>query len=106
MKKTIITFLAIVAANIVALAGNNSKQAEEERFAALAETVARPNIPDYSVNIKDFNGDFNKAMKALALKGGGRLIVPAGIWNTAPIEFESNCELHVESGALVLFTSD
>lgn len=106
MRKTFVLLLALIAANIVALAGDNALTQQELRLAALAETVKRPQIPDYSVNIKDFKGDFNKAMKALAQKGGGRLIVPAGIWNTGPIEFENNCELHVEAGALVLFTPD
>lgn len=78
--------------------------------------VAKVNIPDYSVNIKDFGavGDggtlcteaFSMAMKALDAKGGGKLIVPAGIWLTGPIQFENNTELHVEQGALVLFTTD
>ena len=78
----------------------------DEMVKGMVEAMPYPQIPNYSVNIKDFGGDFNKAMKALASKGGGRLIVPSGIWNTGPIEFESNCELHVEAGALVLFKSD
>lgn len=78
--------------------------------------VATPTIPSYSVNIKDFKADgtgktlnteaFSKAMKQLASKGGGKLIVPAGIWLTGPIQFENNTELHVERGALILFTTD
>ena len=78
--------------------------------------VARPAIPDNTVNITSYGakGDgtelcteaFAKAMKALSAKGGGRLVVPAGIWLTGPIQFESHTELHVERGALVLFTTD
>lgn len=78
--------------------------------------VAKPNIPSNTVNITAFGakGDgtvlcteaFTKAMKALSAKGGGRLVVPAGIWLTGPIQFESCVELHVERGALVLFTTD
>lgn len=78
--------------------------------------VKLPAIPDYTVSIKDFGGvgdggflntdAFGKAMKHLASKGGGRLVVPAGIWLTGPIQFESRTELHVEQGALVLFTKD
>lgn len=71
-----------------------------------AQDVALPIIPDREISITDFEGDFNKAMKYLASKGGGRLNVPAGLWNTGPIQFENNCELHVEQGALVLFSSD
>ena len=68
--------------------------------------IAVPRIPDYQVSVKDFDGDFNRAMQALAAKGGGRLNVPAGIWNTATIIFENNCELHLDAGALVVFTTD
>lgn len=78
--------------------------------------VARPSIPDRQVMLTDFGakGDgsalcteaFGQAMKALDKMGGGRLIVPAGIWLTGPIQFENHCELHVENGALVLFTAD
>lgn len=79
-------------------------------------SVQLPVIPTYTVNIKDFGGvgdggflntdAFAKAMKHLASKGGGKLVVPAGIWLTGPIQFENCTELHVERGALVLFTKD
>lgn len=78
--------------------------------------VKAPVIPVYSVNITDFGGvndgvtknteAFAKAMAHLALKGGGRLVVPEGIWYTGPISFESNVELHLDRGALVLFSED
>ena len=78
--------------------------------------VKLPEIPAYTVNIKDFGGvgdggtvnteAFAKAMKHLDSKGGGKLVVPAGIWLTGPIQFENCTELHVEQGALVLFTKD
>ena len=78
--------------------------------------VKQPVIPDYTVSIVDFGGvgdggtmnteSFAKAMKHLAQKGGGKLVVPAGIWLTGPIQFENCTELHVEQGALVLFTTD
>ncbi len=78
--------------------------------------VTAPVIPDLEVSITEFGGindgltlnteAFAKAMKHLADKGGGRLIVPDGIWYTGPIEFESNIELHLERGALVLFSEN
>lgn len=78
--------------------------------------VAQVQIPGNSVQLTDFGavGDgsnlcteaFASAMKALAAKGGGHLNVPSGIWLTGPIQFVSNVDLHVEQGALVLFTTD
>lgn len=78
--------------------------------------VTRPVIPDYEVSVSDFGGvadghtkntaAFSAAMKHLASKGGGRLIVPKGIWYTGPIEFESNVDLHLNDGSLILFSAD
>lgn len=49
---------------------------------------------------------FANAMDALAAKGGGRLIVPKGIWFTGPIVFRSNINMHLEKGAVILFSPD
>lgn len=108
MKKTLLSL-------ITALLTNYTLSATDKCPFSMPD-VARPIIPDRQVNLTDFGatGDggslctqaFSQAMKTLAKQGGGRLIVPAGIWLTGPIEFESNCELHVETGALVLFTKD
>lgn len=78
--------------------------------------VKQPVIPNNTFSVTDYGakGDgvtlnttaFAKAMKAAAEKGGGRIVVPAGIWLTGPIQFENCIELHVERGALVLFTTD
>lgn len=73
-------------------------------------------IPDYSVNLKDFGavGDgitlntqaFDKAIKALDKKGGGHLIVPAGVWLTGLISLKSNIDLHIEKNAVIMATPD
>lgn len=78
--------------------------------------LQRPEFPDTSVSLLDYNGvgdgktlnteAFAKAMEALEEKGGGVLVVPSGIWFTGPIIFKSNINLHLEKGALLLFSSD
>lgn len=75
-----------------------------------------PVFPKYSVKLTDFGGvgdgvtmnteAFDKAFAALDEKGGGKLIVPAGVWYTGPIVMKSNVNLHLEKGALILFNPD
>ncbi|MCR4860306.1 MAG: glycoside hydrolase family 28 protein [Bacteroidales bacterium] len=78
--------------------------------------VTRPVIPAYSVDLTDFGGvgdgvtlnteAFAQAMKHLSDKGGGHLIVPAGLWLTGPIELLSGCDLHLTDNAVVIFSAD
>ena len=80
------------------------------------EQVTAPTFPDNKVNLKDFGakGDgsslcteaFAKAIDALSQKGGGRLVVPQGVWYTGPIVLQSNIELHLQKGAIILFSPD
>ena len=75
-----------------------------------------PEFPSNEVSIRDFGGvgdgitlnteAFAKAMDALSKKGGGTLNVPSGVWFTGPIVFKSNIDLHLEEGALILFSPD
>lgn len=77
--------------------------------------VATPSIPNYTVSLTDFGGKgdgktlnteaFAKAIDHLSKHGGGRLTVPTGLWYTGPILLKSHIELHLENGALVLFSS-
>lgn len=49
---------------------------------------------------------FSDAMDKLSSKGGGTLVVPFGVWFTGPIVLKSNINMHLEKGALILFTPD
>lgn len=78
--------------------------------------VEQPSFPDYSVSITDFGAvadgktlnteAINNAIKDVNGKGGGKVIIPAGLWMTGPIELMSNVNLYTEKNALVLFTDD
>lgn len=77
--------------------------------------VEQPSFPSYEVSIVDFgaqNGGIfvntdaiNNAIKDVNAKGGGKVIIPAGLWLTGPIEILSNVNLHTEKNALVTFTN-
>ena len=36
--------------------------------------------------------------------GGGKVVVPEGIWRSGPIELKSHIELHLEQGAVLVFS--
>lgn len=73
-------------------------------------------VPDYRVAVTDFGavadgstlcGDaFAAAVAHLSSKGGGHLDVPGGTYLCAPIKLESNIDLHLCDGAVLLFTTD
>ncbi len=76
--------------------------------------VVVPTFPDRSVSILDYGAiadgltlntqAFARAIEAISEKGGGRVIIPRGIWLTGPIALADNIDLHAESGALVIFS--
>ncbi len=78
--------------------------------------VKETSFPDYSRSITEFGAEsggifknteaFKKAISEVNSKGGGRVVVPRGIWLTGPIELKSNINLHLEDGALLLFSRD
>lgn len=80
------------------------------------EKVTRPQFPNHEVCLKDFGavGDghslcteaFRQAIAALSEQGGGKLVVPQGVWFTGPIVLKSNINLHLERGAVILFSPD
>lgn len=78
--------------------------------------VQTPVFPDTRVELTQFGavGDgktlcteaFARAIDELEARGGGHLVVPAGIWFTGPIVLKSNIDLHLEKGAVILFSPD
>lgn len=127
MKHKIEQYLLISALSLFSLTacakGSENQSAQQYKYEYLYTDLAfempkvqRPIFPEYEVSIKDFGGisdgatlnteAFAKAMTALSEKGGGTLNVPSGVWYTGPIEFKSNINLHLEKGALLLFSAD
>jgi hypothetical protein len=48
----------------------------------------------------------NSTIDAVNKKGGGVVMVPAGLWLTGPVVLKSNVNLHLSNGATLLFTKD
>ncbi|MDI1249352.1 MAG: glycosyl hydrolase family 28 protein [Lacunisphaera sp.] len=72
---------------------------------------SRPIIPDRRFVLTEFGaaGDgvtmntsiFEHVIAAVAQAGGGKIIVPKGVYLTAPFTLCSNLELHLEEGAVI-----
>lgn len=115
MKKLFLTIVAALAVSMGAQADNPYKKFTEKLPFAMPE-VSAPVIPDYQVKLTDFGavGDgitlnteaFAKAIDALSKRGGGKLVVPQGVWHTGPIVLKSNIELNLKAGAVILFAAD
>ncbi len=78
--------------------------------------ILLPEFPDFTVSITEFGAvsdgqtlnteAFSKAIQKVNEHGGGRVIIPRGIWLTGPIILKSNIDMHAEEGALVIFSKN
>ena len=113
MKRILITALITLAA--LSARGGDYASLYTDLPIPLTEP-AKPEIPALTVSPADFGGigdgvtsnteAFAKAIGKLAKKGGGHLVVPAGIWLTGPISLKDHIDLHLERGAILLFSPD
>ncbi|MBP1638911.1 MAG: glycoside hydrolase [Bacteroidetes bacterium] len=83
----------------------------------LAQSIKQPSFPDKSFNVLKFGASeknisikntkaINTAIIACNKKGGGKVIVPKGIYITGPITLLSNVNLYLEEGAELRFTTN
>jgi len=78
--------------------------------------VKEPVFAERTFNIKDYGavGDgktknteaFAKAIDACFKAGGGRVLVPEGLWYTGPIHLKSFVDLHLSQDAEIFFSND
>ncbi|MDR0419707.1 MAG: glycoside hydrolase family 28 protein [Prevotellaceae bacterium] len=109
--------IVILAVAFWACSSNNQMVIPDEVYKDLPfkmDKVEQPKFPNNEVSIVDFgaksggvdlNSDaFAKAIDAVVQKGGGKVVVPRGLWLTGPVVLKSNVNLHLEQGAVVLFS--
>ncbi|GLR15463.1 glycoside hydrolase family 28 protein [Portibacter lacus] len=78
--------------------------------------ITLPTFPDAQYNVleygavkddgKDDTDAFRKAINACTEKGGGMVVVPAGIYHSSAIHLKSNVNFHIQEGAEILFSTN
>ena len=87
-----------------------------ERLPGILAAIRAPVFPDRDFPVTDFGavadgttdatGAFRAAIEACARAGGGRVVVPPGVFLTGPIHIRSSVNLHVSEGATIRFSRD
>ena len=89
----------------------------ETVYRQIESNIKDPTFPDKEFVITKYGASvdataaknqkaINKAIAACSKAGGGKVIVPAGVWNTGAITLLSNVNLVVEKDASLLFAFD
>jgi polygalacturonase len=119
-RKLIEAVVKLMSKDALALAKKNNKVAIREIKVKAPFQMPAIKTPDFSkstkLNIVDFGaikGDKEKISAAIAKAidkanelGGGIVIVPKGEWLTKTIHLKSNVNLHLNKGAVLLFSGD
>lgn len=89
---------------------------QAQEAAGIVARIRPPAFPRRDFNVKRFGavGDGRTdATEAIArgigecsAKGGGRVVIPKGVYLTGPVHLRSNVHLHLDDGATLLFTRD
>jgi len=87
-----------------------------KKMELIVKSIPETHFSDKTYNINDFGAvadgktmntaAFEKAIKACAENGGGKVIVPNGKYLTGAIHLESNVNLHLEDNAEILFSTN
>lgn len=87
-----------------------------KQLPTLLQHIVPPTFPDREFRITDFGakGDgktdcteaFRQAIETCNAAGGGRVVVPEGVFFTGAIHLKSNVNLYVSKGATILFSTD
>src|ERR1041385_2621579 len=84
--------------------------------AAILKRIAAPKFPSKDFPVTRYGAKsggkvdcteaFRSAIEAAARAGGGRVVVPAGVWLSGAIHLKSNVNLVVEKGSTIKFFTD
>jgi unsaturated rhamnogalacturonyl hydrolase len=103
-------------ANVVPSGVDSQTGVGWELAAAISKRIVPPSFPDRVCAItehgavangeKDATPAIRQAIADCSGRGGGRVLVPAGVFSTGAIHLDSNIELHLAEGATLRFQTD
>ncbi len=101
------TFLFLWSGLTISQAETTSRPEE----VAILDRVKPPQFPEKEFTLTDFGAvkdadstdAIAKAITACHAAGGGRVVVPAGVWLTGPVRLLGNVNLHLADGATLRF---
>ncbi len=109
-----VAFISVLCLAIVS--GRSSDTDGWNTAAAVLARIKAPNFPSRDFAITDFGAvaggkdpatdPIRRAIEACRKAGGGRVIVPPGVFLTGSIRLESNVNLHLDRGATLQFSAD
>nr|WP_321376383.1 glycoside hydrolase family 28 protein [uncultured Bacteroides sp.] len=110
MKRFLYCFLLI----IFITAHGEAKVNQWDKMKEVYENIPLPTFPDKTYLITDYyNGTdslytsaINKAISVCSAQGGGVVVIPDGVYKTAPIRMKSNVNLHLSDKTVLRFTTD
>jgi polygalacturonase len=112
-RRVWMTALCLLLPNALALAAEPAGWAEAETIRA---RIQAPRFPERTFDVRDYGAApdgrtdatraFRRAIDAASAAGGGRVLVPVGVFVTGAIRLRSNVDLHVSEGATIRFSQD
>src|SRR5258708_3978084 len=110
----VIAFLVI---SVEKTSADSVSRDDWDDMTAMLKRITTPTFPAKDFSIHDFGavGDgktdcreaFAKAITACNAAGGGRVVVPVGVFfSKGPIHLKSNVDLHLSDGATIRFSDD
>jgi polygalacturonase len=79
-------------------------------------SVSQPDFPNRDFDIRAYGAveggtmknteSIRRTINAAAAAGGGRVVIPKGVWLTGAIHLENNIDLYLAKGAELLFSQD
>ncbi len=115
--KTKSLFLCVIIFSSLHVLARQDKYAWEEVYPQILQQIKEPVFKDVVYDISDYGAVadnpailnheiIDRVIAICSSSGGGTVLVPAGNWHTGPLTLKSGVNLHLEEGAVLLFTTD